>query len=161
MKRFIYYLLLLAGIIGSSCVVLFLGDFMPQSLSGTTGADIMKNFINGIVKGNYQFGTSTTDFFTYGMTLFLLINVALVLAILLSWLISGFRLSKIKRFYSIAVWFFVSSMFITAFWVWLQIDTVPHFVFNDYLRLNVVPFAASLVLCLLGLVFSVFDRRKQ
>ena len=160
MKRLFFYILLLVGIIGSTAVVLFVGGFLPKIYSNTTGMDIISNFVNGIIKGTYNFGTTTADFFIYGIVIFLLMNAALVLSVLLSWLLSGFRLFKIRRFYSISIWFLISSVVISAFWVWRQIDTTQSVAFKDFLGYQIVPLASALVLCLLGLIFSVSDRQQ-
>ena len=162
MKRLIFYILLIVCIVAATGIVLGVGNYLPKAYySGATGATLVKDFFNGITKGTYHFGTTSTNFFTYALVLFLIMNAAMILALVISWLISGFRLGKIKRFYSISFWFLLSTLIITGVWVWAQLKAVPGSTFKDFINLNTIPLALALVSCLVGFVFSIFETRKQ
>ena len=157
LKRTLFYIIFAGCVIGSTCVVLFVGGFMPTGSGFATGNDLVHNMISGIINGKYKFGSTPLHFHTYAMFLFLVLNAGVLITMLLLWLTSGFNLNRIKRFYRISIWFLISSLLLTASWVWVQIDT-SNKGFGDSLKalfgIAIIPVVSSLLATILGLVLS-------
>ena len=142
---------MLAAVVGSSLVVLLTNAW--------GGMDLMKGFVNGIIKGTYKPGTTTFDFYMYGMTAFFILNAAIVLTMLLIFLFTGFQLKKKRRFYRISIWYLVSAIILTGVYLVLtkaKIDVKP----INHLLMLIIPIASAIIAAILGLVFHRVGRRK-
>ena len=152
MKRAIFYILLLAAVVGSTCVVLLIEDW--------SGLDITREFIRAVIDGTFVWGTTSAHFYIYALMLFWILNASTLLTLFLIFMFSKFRFRNIRRPYRISLWWLFSAILITAFWAW------PYISFNgwtfdfDHLKFVLIPLASALVTCVVGLVFSILDRRR-
>jgi len=165
MKRYLFYILLLASIGGATFVVLMMGEYIkPVAVFAKDGFEIMKNFVESVVNGSFKFKTDSAHIFIYGMALFIIINAAIVVTMILMWLISGFNLNRINRFYGISIWFFVSTLIMTAAYGWFYYDILQasgkSFSIADLSWYAYIPIATGIIAMVLGLVFKLTDKRN-
>jgi hypothetical protein len=157
MKRIVYLFIFVACILGASTVVLFTKDF--------DGYDIVTKTFKGIINGTYKFGNSAAHLYTYALFFFLLLNAGLIIALLALSLLCGFDYSRIKRFYRLSCYFFLSSLVLTAGWFYLKVIKVDGGALNDIetykslLWLPVIPLGLAVVDVVLGLLFAISSRR--
>lgn len=166
MKRGIFYLLLLVGLVGATCIVLFVSQFMPYGrdinrLLDINGYDMVYGWTRSLINGDSSiWGTSASHFFVYALILFLILNLATLVTLLLILMFSRFRFQNIRRPYMIGLWYLVSALILTGFWFWMYFDIHGfNFVFRDKI-FAMIPIASALVVNLVGLVFGLTDRRQ-
>ena len=165
MKRLIYYLLLIGSVTGATCVALFVAGFVPEgSGMSNTGLKVIEDFVVGLVDGTHVFGYTAQHIFIYGLTLFLILNAALILTLLLIFLISGFNLRRISKFYRISIWFLVASLLFTGVYGYLIFDILDTFNFTTVFAVLpwsfYLPLGLSLIMAIVGLVFKLTSRKK-
>lgn len=165
MKRILFYLFLAGGIVGSTVVVLWMGKFLPLGM-GTVmnGQDIIENFLKSIANGTAKFGFTAGDLFVYAIALFVLINAAVLLTMILIFLFSGFNLNRIARFYRICGWFFFSSLLLTASYGYLIFKALPSFSFSNLIDAvpyyAYIPIGASFLLLLFAIIFRATEKKR-
>jgi len=157
MKRILFYLLLAGAVIGSSCCILWAG----------TGYDLLNMVVTSLFNGTL--GTLYTalglNLFIYicGLALFIVLNAALLLTMLLIFLFTGFNLKKIAKFYRIWIWWLVSSVIYTAALVWGPLTngfTGFHFDFaNAWYTL--LPIVTALVVMVLAIIFRNIEKKNR
>jgi hypothetical protein len=153
MKRFFFYLVMFAAVVGSSIVVLFMNEW--------GGLELMKGFVNGIIKGTYKPGTTASDFMLYGMAAFFVLNAAIVLTMLLILLFTGFNLNKKRRFYRISIWYIVSALILTGVWGYMHFGALHRgFKPINHLLIHAIPIGAAIIVGILALVFHRVGRRR-
>ena len=162
MKRTFFYLIVTACILGSTFVALLMGEFLPKGALGfKNGFEVLKTFFKLVIDGNYNFKADAVHFFTLGLLVFAIFNAGILLAMFTMMLLCKFQLYRIKKFYTIALWFLFSAIILTGTWMWLYIEKNPgKFDINNVLWFPFIPQAAGLAVCVLGLVLSFFDRRR-
>ncbi|MDR0461860.1 MAG: hypothetical protein LBG88_00810 [Christensenellaceae bacterium] len=163
MKRFIFFIILAGGIVGSSAVVLFMNKYLPAGAIMKNGNKIMYNFVKGVAKGTFKFGTTPSHVFIYAMFAFLVINAGIFISMILLFLLSGLTLFRIKRFYRISLWYLFSALILTASWMWFNIKTTGGSwnldAAKELMWIPGIPLISALVTVVLGLVFSIGRRR--
>ena len=159
MKRILFYLLLVGTIVGSSAVVLWVKGFLPySSISGATGQSWLEAWVKSMTNGTFKMGASAADFLLYGLTLFILMNAAILLTMLLVFLFSGFNLNKIAKFYRICIWYFVASLVITGVYIGYVIGyKVP---FKDIPWMAYIPIALGIIIIVIGIIFRKTEKHK-
>ena len=157
MKRIIYYILLLAGILGSSYFVLWQLEF----IAGNTGLELMKVFIESIKSGSFTFAFDPPHIITYAIAIFLVVNAATLLTLLVVLIINLGVLSKVMKFYSISSSFFISAFILTAGFAYVIIEAGGD-IMKKFLDLNLffyLPIVASIVLMILGAILKKTERK--
>jgi len=177
MKRFIFMLLFFAGVGFAGYVVLFMPAFfnanpgtggINQGSGAFTGWDLMNNFVRSIFAWDHSFSFNPEQvFMVYAVALFLLVSAILVIVVLLQWLITGFRLGKLRKFYTVSLWFFIFSLVLSAAYAWFAIDAVNsagaagEFSINLFPFWALVPVGVGFVLSILGGVFRSSEGRRR
>jgi len=157
MKRILFYLLLVGAIVGGSAVVLWVPGYLGKG-STVTGQGMLELWIKSMTSGAFSWSPVTMTVFMIGLTLFILMNAAILLTMLLVFLFSGFALSKIAKFYRICIWYFISALVITGVYIALIVDAkLP---FKDVPWLFYVPAALGLIVIIIGIVFRSTEKNK-
>ena len=183
MRRLLFFILIMVGLIGSVFVVLFLPDFIAASIPATafggrgdttflgiavqerTGFGMMAHLIAQIRAGTFSFGGDAVSLFTYSVAIYLVIVAAIILTMLLLLLFTLGSLRRISRFYSISTWFSLVAFLMTGAYIWAVVhltrgnDTINFF--QDFPIWGYVPIAVATILPIIGWILSVGDNRND
>jgi len=155
-KRILFYLLLVGAIVGGSAVVLWVpGFWWTGSLNGQ---DMLEIWIKSMVDGTFKMGASAGDFLRYGMILFILMNAAILLTMLLVFLFSGFNLNKIAKFYRICFWYFISSLVMSG--VYAANIVVSKIPFSSVPWMAYIPVGLGVIIIVIGIIFRTTEKNK-
>ena len=156
MKRILFYLLLVGAIVGGSAVVLWVPGFMPYKMG--KGQDLLEVWIKSMTSGAFSWQPIIITVFRFGMALFVLMNAAILLTMLLVFLFSGFSLNKIAKFYRICIWYFVSALVMTGVYVAFVIDLkIP---FKDIPWIAYIPAILGVVVIVVGIILRKTEKNK-
>ena len=158
MKRLIFFLILAAGIAGSTYFILFDSS---GGMVGETGFDYLKQVFELVKDGNWPWSDfNFMTVFTYGLVAFAFINAVLLLALAVMAMTTFFNFSKVYRFYATAWWFLFSAILFTGAVIYMPIDTgadIMDFV-KDLPWQYYVPIASSLALVIISIIFKRSER---
>ena len=161
--RIIFYVLMTIAVVGSSCAVLLVGAYLPLGANVETGLTIMQNLWTDIINGTFEFTTHPMDIFIYGLVLFLAFNAAIMITMFLVFLLTGFRLSKIDRFYRISAWFLASTIVMTFAYGWKYFNHLQsantNFAFADISIWAYLPLVAGMLMLIISIIFRVIDKK--
>ena len=159
-KRLLFLLLMIGGIAVTSYFVLVCA---PVYFSGETDLDTGIKYLTNIfenLEGFLKLGFNALTAPVYGVLVFLLINVVLILTLALMVLFNGGGLSRIRKFYTISVWFFVAALLFSGAYAYSILDTGADLMesLKDFTWQIYVPFASSVVLLIVAVIFRKSER---
>ena len=156
MKRIIFYTILAASVIASSCVLLFVGN----------GYNILDFTVKSLFNGTFidMYNLFGLNYFIYicGFAVFIVLNAALVLTMLLIFLFTGFKLNKIAKFYRICIWWFVSTIIFTAVYIWYITKGFTAFAFDFATQWqSLLPLVTSIIVLIFAIIFRKIEKRNR
>ena len=101
----------------------------------------------------------------YALFFFLLLNAGLLISLIALSFLCGFDYSRVKRFYRLSGYYFLSSLVLTAAWVWvhLKVTGEPWKDFDTYkvlIWMPIIPIGTALLSVVFGLLFAISSRRS-
>lgn len=169
-------LLFIAAVAGTGYVILFAPGFFDMNPYGTdggalglgiTGMDLMRTFWNSITDFSHEFSFDpATVFMTYAIALYLVVSAILVIVVVLQWLITGFKLKRITRFYTISLWLFIVAILLSGAYGWFAADYISNsqdatFSFSLFPFWAYVPLLVGFVMSILGGVFRQSEGTRR
>lgn len=165
MRRIIFYLMLVASIIGSVCVVLFVPQFWQINGhgGGGNGWDALfgnrYSFLPTLFRGDWVFAWNSGHALIYAVTFFFLICALTLLILVLLLLINGLRLGRSSRLYRNCSWFMFAALVLTAFYIWYSIDMAGgDWSINTLPWAFYVPLGTALVTTIMGGVMRITEK---
>jgi len=161
MRRLIFFILLLAVIGGTSCLLVFGVPGGVLDAPPETAFELLKGVFESIKGGTWPWSSfNLYTIFIYGYVLFLLINAVLLLSLLVMALTTLFRFSKIYRFFATVWWHFLAALVFTGVNVYLMLDAGGNFM--DHLKelpwQFYMPLGSAIVLAILGIILKKTER---
>ena len=153
-RRMLFYFLMAGAIVASSCLLLFMDN--------SAGLNMIKVFVTAITSGGFSPGTDPISIYLYGFILFLLLNAAMLLTMILIFLFTGFNLNKIAKFYRICIWYLVSAIVYTGVFVYMLIGlAIPIDIMNllQTSWTSFLPIITSIVVLILAIIFRATEKK--
>lgn len=165
MRRFLFWLLMMATIAFSVYVILFQEFFWHINASGNAGEDvsiiggeagwdIVFEFFRDI--GNFNWGTEAGHFLIYGLVLFCVMTALAVISLTFTLIFNMGMLGRSKRLYRIAPWFLVAMLIFLGLFIWNVFEFISSTngswsirVFNPWFY---IPIGLSLSMVILGAI---------
>ena len=151
MKRLLFFLFMIGGILASTYVVLFIDGF---DVGMKELEEIFKTLTDGSL---FKSGLNAMTVQTYGLLVFLLVNAILLITFVLMFLLNGGKLGRVRQFYTISIWFFIGALVYTIGIGYFVYDVSGASGIMDTLKdlpwKHYIPFGASLVLLIVAISF--------
>jgi hypothetical protein len=129
-------------------------------LPGIKTWDIFEFYWDGLRKGTLFENIDSATIWAYGIGVFFIINAVLAVAMLLMLILCGGNLYKAIAFYSISVWYFLSTLGYTATMIYYLIDTTAKFgdIFGAMNYFALIPIGAAFFVMIVGALFKRLER---
>jgi len=159
MKRFIFFLLLLGGILFATyCAVC--GDL---GFSISDGIQYINDLVHSVIDLSiFKLSISGPVIYLYGLLIFLLFNAIMVLSLVLMFIFHLGMFNHVRHFYSTTVWFFVSALIYTVGLLYVIYDAQGFDVLAHSLAklpwYEYIPIGSSVLLLIFAIVFKVNEK---